>query len=96
MVSRFLFIFLLFIVYPFTQPNLSNTDIEGTEQSVRIREVSADKKWYMPQITNLYEFASWCRDLEFVVRVREGLHYRPFLEEMYENFLGTLLGNCPC
>ena len=40
---------------------------------------------------SLYEFTLWGRDLGSVVRIRESPHYRGFfLNEIYENFVGTL------
>ena len=38
----------------------------------------------------MYEFAPKSRDFVSVVRIREGLWFRVFLVEMYENFGGTL------
>ena len=65
--------------------------------------ITADRKWYIYRKLStpcprgsvikrlsLYEFAPKGRDFVSVVRIRDGPYYRGFfLEEMYENFVGT-------
>ena len=68
----------------------------------KVSYVCADRKWYIyhklstpcPGVSvierlSLYEFSPKGRDFVSVVRIREGPYYRGFLEEMYENFVGT-------
>ena len=43
------------------------------------------------EVTFIYEFTLWCRDLVSVVRIRECPYYRVFFfKKINENFVGTL------